>query len=69
MLHVENISNHLGHLLQFYVSGVKNENPNQQTVFETTLNLFYKQQPVSETSRPKFDSGCLAVAYFGLKFG
>ena len=36
-----------------------------------TLNLFYEQRPVSETSHPisKFDSGCLAVAYFGGKIG
>jgi hypothetical protein len=35
------------------------------------LNLFYIQRPVSETSHPilKFDSGCLAVAYFGGKIG
>ena len=36
----------------------------------STLNLFYKQRPDYDTSRlnSDFDSGCLTVAYFGLKF-
>ena len=39
------------------------------TMFRT-LNLFYKQRPNQETRwlNPDFDSGCLTVAYFGLKF-
>ena len=34
-----------------------------------TLNLFYKLRPAYLTSRPipNFDSGCLAVVYFGMK--